>query len=371
MRGWSTPARRRIRPRRKRRYLPKPATPASHRTSSNGFRAPQAGLIGDHRHDARPPTVVGSHHQRRRPAARENVHFNSLLRPIERKLFAETAAPPRRHELTQRAIDLIAPIGWPTRAHRRPGRAGKTTLSTQSPKARDQPPNARSFILLVDERPEEVSRQSRGASAKSFVELTSGPAPRQVTEMVLNRAHAWWKRQGRRHRPRFAHAHGTRAQHRRTRHRTHAVRWSRRHGNGAESVLQFGAFDSRTSGGGSLTIIAGAGRNRLAHGRRDFENPGTGSCIARSQPGKRIYRPSTSDQRHSARRKAVPAGTRSTACTRCAAELSRSPQSAMEWLIKRIAALLPTMRYWPGFELMASRLAARWRRFAPLAPHPA
>ena len=87
--------------------------------------------------------------------------FGALIASYpDRKLKLETGRPAKGGpELTRRAIDLIAPIGYGQRALIvAPARAGKTTLLHAITEGIAlNHPNAALLILLVDERPEEVS----------------------------------------------------------------------------------------------------------------------------------------------------------------------------------------------------------------------
>src|SRR5689334_24426154 len=87
--------------------------------------------------------------------------FGSLIASYpERKLKLETGRPAKGGpELTRRAIDLIAPIGYGQRALIvAPARAGKTMLLQAIVEGvAINHPQAVLLVLLVDERPEEVS----------------------------------------------------------------------------------------------------------------------------------------------------------------------------------------------------------------------
>ena len=121
--------------------------------------------------------------------------FNSLPASYpERKLFLETGRPAKGGpELTRRAVDLIAPIGYGQRALIvAPARAGKTTLlHAITEGVAVNHPNAVLLILLVDERPEEVSEAISWGVGEVISSSFDQPAQRhvEVTEMVLNRAH--------------------------------------------------------------------------------------------------------------------------------------------------------------------------------------
>ena len=127
--------------------------------------------------------------------ASKRPEFNSLTASYpERKLFMETGRPAKAGaELIRRAIDLIAPIGYGQRALIvAPARAGKTTLLhgiTEGVAVNH--PNAALLILLVDERPEEVSEAISWGVGEVIASSFDQPAQRhvEVTEMVLERAH--------------------------------------------------------------------------------------------------------------------------------------------------------------------------------------
>jgi transcription termination factor Rho len=299
------------------------------------------------------PTVVDvrSINENDPQTAARRPDFNSLTASYpERKLFMETGRPARGGpELTRRAIDLIAPIGYGQRALIvAPARAGKTTLlHAITEGVAVNHPNATLLILLVDERPEEVSEAISWGVGEVVSSSFDQPAARhvEVTEMVLNRAHRLVE-SGKDvvivldSLTRMARAHNT------------AERGTGRTLSGgldatamAKPKAFFGSARSipQSSGGGSLTIIATA---LVETGSRMddviFEEfKGTGNCEIKLDRGlaeKRIY----------------PAIDIGTSGTRREEKLFRPdqidnvytlrrglsqmpPQSAMEWLIKRIA----------------------------------
>ena len=125
----------------------------------------------------------------REPDARSWPHFDQLtaISPFKR-LRLETT----REEFTTRAIDLLAPLGRGSRGLIvAPPFAGKTRLLTAIAKALHQNyPELKIFIVLIDERPEEVTEFRRlnvgTVVASSF---DSGPESHlQLAELVLNRA---------------------------------------------------------------------------------------------------------------------------------------------------------------------------------------
>ncbi len=114
------------------------------------------------------------------------------IHPRER-LTLEVPAGPRRtaHEIT-RLIDLLCPFGKGQRALIvAPAKAGKTTVlqSVAEGVARNHP-GATLFILLVDERPEEVTEMEMAGSGEVVASSFDQPAERhaEVAELTLERA---------------------------------------------------------------------------------------------------------------------------------------------------------------------------------------
>ncbi len=94
--------------------------------------------------------------------------------------------------LTGRAVDLITPLGRGQRALIvAPPRGGKTMIMKDIAKAiRASSPETHVILLLVDERPEEVTDLKREVDAEIFSSTFDESAPRhvQVAEIVLDRA---------------------------------------------------------------------------------------------------------------------------------------------------------------------------------------
>ncbi len=120
--------------------------------------------------------------------------FNTLVASYpDRKLTLETGQPAKTGpELTRRAIDVIAPIGYGQRALIvAPARAGKTTLLQAIVEGvAINHPEAGLFILLVDERPEEVSEMITWGYGEVVASSFDMPAKRhvEVADMVLERS---------------------------------------------------------------------------------------------------------------------------------------------------------------------------------------
>ena len=94
--------------------------------------------------------------------------------------------------LTGRAVDLITPLGRGQRALIvAPPRGGKTMIMKDIAKAiRASSPETAVILLLVDERPEEVTDLKREVDADIYSSTFDESAPRhvQVAELVLERA---------------------------------------------------------------------------------------------------------------------------------------------------------------------------------------
>lgn len=130
---------------------------------------------------------------RRNPnEVRSRKPFDSLtpLHPNQRVILETESS-----ELSTRVIDLIAPIGFGQRGLIvSPPRAGKTVmLQKMARSVLHNYPNAYVFMLLVDERPEEVTdmqREVRGPKCEVVSSTFDEPAVRhiQVSQMVLEKS---------------------------------------------------------------------------------------------------------------------------------------------------------------------------------------
>jgi transcription termination factor Rho len=119
----------------------------------------------------------------------EKTNFEDLtpLHPDER-LFLETTP----EELNMRIVDLTTPIGKGQRMLIvAPPRTGKTVLLQKMANAiSTNHEDAALFILLIDERPEEVTEMARATEAEVISSTFDEPASRhvQVAEMVIEKA---------------------------------------------------------------------------------------------------------------------------------------------------------------------------------------
>ncbi len=123
---------------------------------------------------------------------KHKVHFDNLtpLYPDER--FRMEIEDPEAKDLSARVIDLIAPLGKGQRALIvAPPRTGKTVLLQNIAKSiAANHPEAILLVLLIDERPEEVTDMSRSVKGEVIASTFDEPATRhvQVTEMVIEKA---------------------------------------------------------------------------------------------------------------------------------------------------------------------------------------
>jgi transcription termination factor Rho len=131
-------------------------------------------------------------------AVRHRTNFDNLtpLYPNER-LRMEMENPPTlpkgaQKDNTPRVIDLISPIGKGQRALIvAPPRTGKTVmLQSIATSISNNHPEIFLIVLLIDERPEEVTDMARSVKGEVISSTFDEPATRhvQVTEMVLEKA---------------------------------------------------------------------------------------------------------------------------------------------------------------------------------------
>jgi transcription termination factor Rho len=131
-------------------------------------------------------------------AVRHRVNFDNLtpLYPEERlkmemENFQSVAKGPVK-DFTPRVIDLISPVGKGQRALIvAPPRTGKTVMLQNIAAAiAANHPEVFLIVLLIDERPEEVTDMARSVKGEVISSTFDEPATRhvQVTEMVLEKA---------------------------------------------------------------------------------------------------------------------------------------------------------------------------------------
>lgn len=124
---------------------------------------------------------------------RHRINFDNLtpLYPDARLQF-EIEGPNNQKEFTARIIDLVSPMGKGQRALIvAPPRTGKTVmLQNIAHSITSNHPDIYLIVLLIDERPEEVTDMARSVKGEVVSSTFDEPASRhvQVTEMVLEKA---------------------------------------------------------------------------------------------------------------------------------------------------------------------------------------
>jgi len=125
-------------------------------------------------------------------ATRHKVHFDNLTPLYPNQRLRLEVEDPTRKDLSARVIDIVAPIGKGQRALIvAPPRTGKTVLLqniAQSVTANH--PECYLIVLLIDERPEEVTDMQRSVKGEVVSSTFDEPAVRhvQVAEMVIEKA---------------------------------------------------------------------------------------------------------------------------------------------------------------------------------------
>ena len=124
---------------------------------------------------------------------RQRINFDNLT-PLypEEKISFETEFNPDNKDYTPRIIDLIAPVGKGQRSLIvAPPRTGKTMMLQSIAKAiTTNHPEIYLLVLLIDERPEEVTDMQRSVKGEVISSTFDEPATRhvQVTDMVIEKA---------------------------------------------------------------------------------------------------------------------------------------------------------------------------------------
>nr|WP_206340971.1 transcription termination factor Rho [Marinicauda algicola] len=124
--------------------------------------------------------------------ARHKVHFDNLtpLYPDER--FHMELPDPTKKDRSGRVIDIVAPLGKGQRGLIvAPPRTGKTVLLQNVAHAIEtNHPECFLIVLLIDERPEEVTDMQRTVKGEVIASTFDEPATRhvQVAEMVIEKA---------------------------------------------------------------------------------------------------------------------------------------------------------------------------------------
>ena len=126
-------------------------------------------------------------------AVRHRINFDNLT-PLypESKLTLELPFDPDKKDNTPRVIDLVSPMGKGQRGLIvAPPRTGKTMMLQSIAHAiSENHPEVYLIVLLIDERPEEVTDMQRSVRGEVISSTFDEPAARhvQVTEMVIEKA---------------------------------------------------------------------------------------------------------------------------------------------------------------------------------------
>jgi len=125
-------------------------------------------------------------------AARHKINFDNLTPLYPDSRFKMEIDDPSVKDKSSRVIDLIAPIGKGQRALIvAPPRTGKTVLLQNIAKSiAANHPECYLIVLLIDERPEEVTDMQRSVKGEVISSTFDEPASRhvQVAEMVIEKA---------------------------------------------------------------------------------------------------------------------------------------------------------------------------------------
>jgi transcription termination factor Rho len=125
-------------------------------------------------------------------AAKHKILFENLTPEFPTKQYTLERGNGSTEDITARIIDLAAPIGRGQRGLVvSPPKAGKTImLQNIATSIRANYPEPKMIILLIDERPEEVTEMKRSVDAEVISSTFDEPASRhvQVAEMVIERA---------------------------------------------------------------------------------------------------------------------------------------------------------------------------------------
>lgn len=127
--------------------------------------------------------------------SKQRIHFDNLtpLHPDERLRFEiDNPRPGADKNLTQRIIDMVSPMGRGQRALLvAPPRTGKTVMLQKIAESiSTNYPEIHLIMLLIDERPEEVTDMQRSVKGEVITSTFDEAAQRhvQVAEMVIEKA---------------------------------------------------------------------------------------------------------------------------------------------------------------------------------------
>ncbi len=123
---------------------------------------------------------------------KHKVHFDNLTPLFPTRRFKLELENPTKKDFSPRIIDIVAPIGKGQRALIvAPPRTGKTVLMQNIAQSITlNHPECYLIVLLIDERPEEVTDMIRSVKGEVIASTFDEPATRhvQVAEMVIEKA---------------------------------------------------------------------------------------------------------------------------------------------------------------------------------------
>ena len=123
---------------------------------------------------------------------KNRVHFENLTPIFPDERMNLEPQDPTKKDFTTRIIDLIAPLGKGQRALLvAPPRTGKTVMLQNIAHAiAENHPESYLMVLLIDERPEEVTDMTRSVKGEVISSTFDEPASRhvQVSELVIEKA---------------------------------------------------------------------------------------------------------------------------------------------------------------------------------------
>jgi len=124
--------------------------------------------------------------------ARHKINFDNLTPLYPEERFNMEVQDPKTKDKSARIIDLVAPLGKGQRALIvAPPRTGKTVLLQNIAQSiATNHPECYLIVLLIDERPEEVTDMQRSVRGEVISSTFDEPASRhvQVAEMVIEKA---------------------------------------------------------------------------------------------------------------------------------------------------------------------------------------
>jgi transcription termination factor Rho len=124
--------------------------------------------------------------------ARHKVHFDNLTPLYPNQRLKLENPDPTKKDMSARVIDIVSPIGKGQRALIvAPPRTGKTVLlQNVAQSITTNHPECYLIVLLIDERPEEVTDMQRSVRGEVVSSTFDEPATRhvQVAEMVIEKA---------------------------------------------------------------------------------------------------------------------------------------------------------------------------------------